>query len=198
MTELIEEFEVVLKFQTVVNCETGEITTNCIKKSIDKVVKPAEIKESKPRTKKSKKEESSDPKVVLEDNKLCLNQATVDLVGIEPGDKVDIGYKKQGKSMIPVIYKDDKKGNKVTKSLTVACRGSKHDELAKYGTEFDVVPHSEEGMFILKSGDLELEESLDEDSDEAIDSVIDVDIQDLLNSNEDDSIKEISAFEFKL
>ena len=114
MTELVEEFEVTLKFQTVVNCETGEITTNCIKKTIDKVVKPAEIKEKKPRTKKSNKEECPDPKISLEDNKLCLNNAVLELIGVEPGDKLDIGYKKQGKQMIPVIYKDDKKGKILT------------------------------------------------------------------------------------
>lgn len=195
MSELIEKFKVVLDFEVTVDPETGEIVTNCVKKTIDKAgFKSAEIKEKK--TKKVKKEECSDPKIILEENKYCLNQAAADLIGVEPGDKLDIAYKKQGKTITPIIYKDNKKGNKLNKSLTVACRGSKQEELAKYGTEFYLVPHSEDGVFVLTNKDKEIEENLD-DEELPIDETIDVDIQDLLN-DEDANITEISAFEYKL
>lgn len=129
MDPIIEEFTITLKYQVSVDTETGEMTTKCLSRKVDK--SNFEVVEEKPRKKisKAKKEDDSGPTLTLEDNKYCLSQAAADLMGVEPGDKLDIKYEKRGKETVPVIGSDDvwgtKGGNKLTKSLTVACRGRK-------------------------------------------------------------------------
>lgn len=94
--------------------------------------------------------------------------------------------------------------NKLTKSLGVACRGSKREELSKYGNEFLIVPHeTKEGIFILTNEDSSLEELLDdtiekEDKlDEAIELPTDIDLQDLID-DEDANITKVSSSIFQL
>ena len=94
------------------------------------------------------------------------------------------------KKIVPVIGTDEafqsKGGNRLTKTNTIACRGSKHTELAKYGSEFNIIQHpSKEGLFILKST-TEIEEQELED--------IDIDLQDII----DNDVKEIDSNFFKL
>lgn len=192
---IAETFTVTLTFQTSVDTETGEIKTECIKKSIDKVVKSAEVKVKKI---KSKKEESSDPTLILEDNKYYLNQAAINLTGYQPDDKLDIKYEKRGKEITPILGNDEDfgthNGNRLTKTFSVAYRGSKNEELAKYGTEFLVIPHSEkEGLYILKAKVDELEQAL-EDTNNIV--VEDLDLQELID--EDAQATEVPASMFQL
>lgn len=126
MDPIIEEFTITLKYQVKVDTETGEMTTKCLSRKVDK--SNFEVVDAKPKKKStSVKNESSEPKLILENNKYQLTQAAVDLMGVEPDDKIDIKYEKQGKNITPVIGSDEtfgtKQGNKLTKSLTVACRG---------------------------------------------------------------------------
>lgn len=128
MDPIIEEFTITLKYQVKVDTETGEMTTKCLSRKVDK--SNFEVVDAKPKKKStSVKNESSEPKLILESNKYQLTQAAVDLMGVEPDDKIDIKYEKQGKNITPVIGSDEtfgtKQGNKLTKSLTVACRGRK-------------------------------------------------------------------------
>jgi hypothetical protein len=45
---------------------------------------------------------------------------------------------------------DPSKGNRLTKTYTISCRGSKHDNLKDFGTEFNVVPYEgKDGWFKL-------------------------------------------------
>lgn len=206
MEPIIEEFTLTLKYQVTVDTETGEMTTKCISRKVDK--SNLQVVEAKPRkVSKSKKVESSEPTLVLEDNKYCLNQAAVDLMGVEPDSKLDIKYEKRGKETIPVIGSDEAfgthSGNRLTKSLTVACRGSKNEELSKYGSEFILVPHeTKEGIFILQNEDAKLEQALDDtiekgnDSEEEIELPVDIDLQDLIDG-EDAKITEVSSSMFK-
>ena len=117
MNEIIENFTVTLHFQTKVDTNTGEVTTECIKKSIDKVVR---VVEDKPKKKASKpqKNESSTPMLILEDNKYSLNQAAVELMGVEPDCKLDIKYEQRGKQRIPVIGTDEAFGTKRSEEHT--------------------------------------------------------------------------------
>lgn len=205
MDPIVEEFTLTLKYQVKVDTETGEMTTKCISRKVDK--SNFEVAEDKPKRKiaKSKKEESSEPTLILEENKYCLNQAAVDLMKVEPDCKLDIKYEKRGKETVPVIGTDTafgtKQGNKLTKSLTVACRGSKREELAKYGTEFILIPHkTKEGIFVLQDKDAELEKILDDTipkEDEEISLPMDTDLQDLID-NVDATITEVSPSIFKL
>lgn len=202
--DIIEEFTLTLKYQVKVDTETGEMITKCISRKIDKNIEAVEVKPAK-RVSKTKKEESSEPILVLEDNKYCLNQAAVDLMEIGPDCKLDIKYEKRGKDTVPVIGSDEafgsRGGNKLTKSLTVAYRGSKREELAKYGTKFAIIPHeTKEGIFILQNGDTKLEQALDnveKEIDEEIEFPMDIDLQDLIDDT-DATITEISSSMFQL
>lgn len=206
--EIIENFKVVLDFQVSVDEETGEITTKCVKKSIDKTGFKAEEPKRKSSTKsKAKKEESDTPLLTLEDNKYCLNTAAVQLMGIEYGCKLDIKYQKVGKTVVPVIADDEvwgtHSGNKTTKTFTVACRGSKNEELAKYGNVFTVIAHPDTaGLFILQSGLVNIEDEDPELEDipsieEELSLPIDEDLQSLIDST-DAQITEVSSSIFTL
>lgn len=197
MDPIIEEFTITLKYQVKVDTETGEMTTKCLSRKVDK--SNFEVVDAKPKKKStSVKNESSEPKLILENNKYQLTQAAVDLMGVEPDDKIDIKYEKQGKNITPVIGSDEtfgtKQGNKLTKSLTVACRGSKNEELAKFGSEFTLVPHpKKDGIFILSTGNVKTEK---EEEDEEI-SLPDIDLQELID-DKDAEITEVSSSMFQL
>ena len=206
MEPIIEEFTITLKYQVKVDTETGEMTTKCISRKIDKSNFEVVEEKSKRKTSKVKKEESSSPLLTLEDNKYCLTQAAIDLMGVEPDCKLDIKYEKRGKETIPVIGSDEvwgtKGGNKLTKSLTVACRGSKNEELSKFGQEFTLIPHEKkEGLFILQSGTAEVKidneiEDL-QNLEEEISIPVDVDLQDLIDDT-DANVKEVNSSMFQL
>ena len=206
MDPIVEEFTITLKYQVKVDTETGEMTTKCISRKIDKSNFEVVEEKSKRKTSKVKKEESSEPILTLEDNKYCLTQAAADLMGVEPDCKLDIKYEKRGKETVPVIGSDDvwgtKGGNKLTKSLTVACRGSKNEELSKFGQEFTLVPHEKkDGLFILQNGTakVEIDDEVEDlqDLEEAISIPVDVDLQDLIDDS-DANVKEVSSSMFQL
>lgn len=89
----------------VVNSETGEIK---------KVDLPKEKKSSSKKT--TKKDENPNPTLTLEENKYILNSAAVELLEVEPEDRLDIKYEKQGKGdLIPVIGTNEAFGTKAGK-----------------------------------------------------------------------------------
>lgn len=193
MDPIVEEFTITLKYQVTVDTETGEMTTKCIKRTVDKT--NFEVSEKKT-AKKKVVEDNSSPQLTLEDNKYRLNTAAIELMGVSAESKIDIKYEKQGKTMIPVIGSDEafgtRGGNRLSKSNTVACRGSKHEELIKYGTVFQIVPHdSKAGLFILK-GDAQIN-TLDGDENVSIDE--EIDISQLID---DKDVEEINSFDFTL
>lgn len=206
MDPIIEEFTITLKYQVTVDTETGEMTTKCIKRTVDKSNLEVIDSPSRKTSKKSKKEESPIPQLTLEDNKYCLNTAAVELLGITTDSKLDIKYEKNGRSMQPVIGTDEvfgtKGGNKVTKSNTVACRGSKNEELSKYGKIFEIKPHeTKEGLFLLigdntTKTDQQGDDNIKiEDSDE--DLPLDIDLSALID-DKDAKIEEIDSSYFQL
>ena len=93
--------------------------------------------------------------------------------------------------------------NKLTKNNTVAYRGAKNEELAKYGTEFTILAHnSKEGLFVLSSGNIPVQqEELSGDENIALedeDSLpLDIDLAGLVNE-QDANVTEIDANFFKL
>lgn len=195
MDPIVEEFTITLKYQVTVDTETGEMTTKCIKRTVDKT--NFEVSEKKT-AKKKVVEDNSSPQLTLEDNKYRLNTAAIELMGVSAESKIDIKYEKQGKTMIPVIGSDEafgtRSGNRLSKSNTVACRGSKHEELVKYGNVFQIIPHdSKAGLFILK-GDAQVD-TLDGDENVSIDEEIDIS---QLIDDKDNNIEEINSFDFTL
>lgn len=188
-----------------VDIETGESV--CVGREIinDDLKKPKKSSES---TKKSKqgKEEDPNPRIVLEENKYILNSAAAELLQVEPDDRLDIKYEKQGKGLIPVIGTNEsfgtKGGNKLTKGMSVSCRGKANEELSKYGSEFSIIPHpNKEGLFIL-CGDKHPNPAPEVEDDKVViedlpEEKLDINLDELTGSL-DSEVKEISAFDFNM
>lgn len=134
---------------------------------------------------KKPKDTDVDPKVYLEDNKIRLNNKAVELTGFEPEQKINILFEKKGKTITPTICLDDKNGNRLTKTYTISCRGSRHDNLAEYGDIFEVIPYDgKDGYFKLK-GNLEKEDDIIDIPEEI--SVDDDDNEDIIDNDEIDA-----------
>ena len=90
-----------------------------------------EVKKSSSGT-RTRKPKDEDPvaKLNLLDNKIQFNAAAVEMTGFEPEMKIDIKFEKKGRVTTPVLCQDDKTGNRLTKTFTISCRGSKHENLA--------------------------------------------------------------------
>ena len=171
----------------VVNTETGEVKSVKVKKTS--------------KTKTSKVEDTDpNPKLTLLGAKYELNTAALKALNVQPDDRIDIKYDKQGTLFIPIIGSDEsfntKGGNRLSKSNTVVYRGKSHDQLVEYGTVFDLIPcDNRPGIFILK-GDKEPEIIEDENlaKPEVIDEFTDdLDIDDLVEDT-----TEISSLDFSL
>lgn len=107
-------------------------------------------------TKAEEAEDSAEPQITLEANKYILNKAAATLMGVEWENRLDIKYQpiEKGGMMFPIIGTDTawktKSGNKLTKSLTVSCRGNANELLSKYGDTFTVTPwKGHEGLFVM-------------------------------------------------
>lgn len=142
------------------NPETNEYTPlkqEIVKDKVQKQTKKAE-----------EAEDSAEPQITLESNKYVLNKAAAELMGVKWEDRLDIKYQpiEKGGLMFPIIGTDvawkTKSGNKVTKSLTVSCRGNANDLLSKYGDTFTVTPwKGHEGLFVLIGNKDRSEEEVD-------------------------------------
>ena len=148
---------------SIVDKETGEIIT--------REATLGDFKEVKKTTStRSKKPKDEDPvaKVTLLEGKIQMNNAAVQMTGWEPEMKIDIKFDKKGRTTTPVMVKADT-GNRLTKTYTISCRSSKHDNLAEYGDIFEVIPYEgKEGYFKLK-GNAEKEDDIIDVPEEVID-----------------------------
>ena len=136
---------------------------------------------------RTKKPKDDDPvaKITLLEGKWQMNAACVALTGFEPEQKLEIKFEKKGRITTPVLCEDEKSGNRLTKTYTVSCRGSKHDNLAEYGDIFEVIPYDgKDGYFKLK-GNLEKEDDIIDIPEEI--SVDDDDNEDIIDNNEIDA-----------
>lgn len=200
-----ETFTVKLTYEMSVNADTGEILeTRLIDRSIDN----SDLKAVKPSAKKKVvQDEDKEPKLILEDNKYRLNNAAVELMGLDTDSKLNIRYEQGKGGDVPVIGTSIafgiSSGNKLTKSNTVACRGHNREELVKYGEEFILVPHpSKPGLFILTSESVKPEQLIGDDNvsvegGEDEDLPFDLDVKELVD-DEDANITEIDSNFFKL
>ena len=130
-----------ITYERSVDTDTGEILKTEIVKTSD----------TKKTVKTPVKDSDTEPKVYLEDNKLRLNSLAVELLGVNPDDRLDVQYTET----YPVIGKSEVFGNpeggtKLTKSYTLSFRGKRSETLQKFGTEFKVI--ESDGRFILDSG----------------------------------------------
>lgn len=134
---------------TLVDTETGELFT---KEATFGEFKEAKKKASTTRTKKPK---DDDPvaKLTVLDGKVQLNNKAVEMTGFEPEMKIAIEFEKKGRQITPIMFEDDNKGNRLTKTYTISCRGSKHDNLIEYGTVFELIPYEGKPNFFKLKGD---------------------------------------------
>ena len=142
---------------------------------------------------KKPKDDNPNPQITLLEGKWQMNNACVQLTGFEPEQKLEIKFEKKGRVITPVLCEDEKSGNRLTKTYTVSCRGSKHDNLAEYGTIFDVIPYEENGN--IKPGYFRLKGDAPEKEDDIIDipqEIADPDEQDDLELDSNDEGVEIN------
>ena len=165
MPTVKETFILSLTYEMSVDTETGEVLeTKLIDRSVNKPVKAM-----KATANEAGQDDDKEPKLYLEDNKCRLNSKAISLMGISPGDKLDIKYDDGKNGSVPIIGTDEafgtKGGNKLTKSNTIACRGSKNEELSKYGKEFVLATHpSKAGLFVLTSEEVAVDQLVGDDN----------------------------------
>ena len=180
-----------ITYELSIDTDTGEIIGT-------KIVSKKEENNTAPKksTKKKTIEEDSTPKVYLEENKLKLNTAALELLGVEAGNKLDVQYDKNNNPIIgtPEAFGSPKLGNKLTKSGTIAFRGSKNEELAKWGNEFNLVDRGN-GIFGMVNDQIVQDE--EEVTDENIEIPDDIDLSLSVDSLIDDA-EEVDANMFKL
>lgn len=199
MPTIKETFILSLTYEMSVDTETGEVLeTKLIDRSVNKPVKAMKATASE-----AVQDNDKEPKLYLEDNKCRLNSKAISLMGISPGDKLDIKYDEGKNGSVPVIGTDEafgtKGGNKLTKSNTIACRGSKNEELSKYGKEFVLAIHpSKAGLFVLTSEEVAVDQLVGDDN-VNIDTPegIDLNLEGLVD-DEDANVSSIDTNFFKL
>lgn len=197
-----EVFTVHLTYEISVNIDTGEILET---KLINRDVDNSDLR-SKP-IKKVVQDDSSEPTLVLESNRYRLNEAAINLMGLDYSSKLVIKYEECGSESIPIIGTNTafgiSSGNKLTKSNTVACRGSNHDELSKHGETFIILPHpSRQGLFILSSESesecgLTGDDNIKEEGNEGEDLPFNLSVDELVD-DQDANITEIDSNFFQL
>ena len=107
-----------------------------------KVIEQKQVQDKvrKVSNKKTTVEETGEGIIILEENKICLNECAAAMLNVEAGDRIDVQYDKINNKMIPIIGSIESlgvsKGNKLTKGLTVSFRGNANMELVKYGSRF--------------------------------------------------------------
>lgn len=173
---------------TLVDTETGELFT---KEATFGDFKEAVKKTSTSTRSKKPKDTDPTPKITLLEGKWQMNAACIELTGFEPEQKLEIKFEKKGRITTPVLCEDEKSGNRLTKTYTVSCRGSKHDNLAAFGDVFEVIPYEDkEGYFKLK-GNIEKEDDIIDVPEEISDPEEDMDI-------EGGTTEDVSDFELEL
>ena len=183
------------------NEETGEIITDTRELKDDSVKKPSTRKSSSKKKDSEVDDTNPNPLLILEENKYILNKAAVEVLGVEPGDKVDIKQQKLNKKECLVIGAAEtfgtQSGNKLTQKNAVSYRGKNNQNLAEHGNEFTFTPHPKiDGLFIL-TGNREpeiKEDVVPEAEDIASEDELDDEMASLIDGNADDT--EISDNDF--
>ena len=188
-----ETFKVLFTYEQ--DPETGEI------KTLNREVINTDLG-TKRKTKTSSrlpKDTDPNPKITLESNKLVLNAAAAELMGISPEDRVELKYEKIGTKFCPIIGNQTafgtSGGNRVTKSLTISFRGKAHDRLAEYGEVFTITAHTAKSNVFMLHGNHEPEEVPQQeitvdDPDE------DINLDELIGNDTDNNTTVMSAVDF--
>lgn len=160
--------------------ETGEIITKEATLGDFK-----DVVKSTPRTKKPKTDNEPIPMLHVLDGKIQMNTKAQELCGFEPEQKIAIELEKKGRTLTPIMFESDSKGNRLTKTYTISCRGKKRDDLLAYGDTFEVIAIDDRpGHFKLKGNveqpeddiiDIPEEITNPDEFDEELDSIASID-----------------------
>ena len=108
MPTVKETFILSLTYEMSVDTETGEVLeTKLIDRSVNKPVKAMKVTANE-----AGQDDDKEPKLYLEDNKCRLNSKAISLMGISPGDKLDIKYDDGKNGSVPIIGTDEAFGTK--------------------------------------------------------------------------------------
>jgi len=160
------------------------------------IVKDTEGKTVKQKTKKSSTLNTTNPHLVVADNKLILNEPLIQAINAQPDDRIAINYYTvNNQETFPLIGKseafaDPASGNRLTKSYTVSFRGNQRTVLLEYGEEFTIEPFKE-GMFKLIP--LKKCETVNEEKDleEFTSSEIDLELEQIMSESTDETIDDL-------
>lgn len=146
-------------------------------------------------------DDSSEPQITLDPNKYILNKAAAQLMGVAWEDRLSIKYQKIDGITFPVIGTDEafgtKGGNKLTKGLSVSCRGKANDLLKEYGDTFTVTKmKGRDDLFVLV-GNADRPAEPEPDNIEVIEDEGNIDLP-LDTEIGDESAKEIDPLTFEL
>ena len=143
------------------------------------------------------------PVLSLQKNLYDLSPSALQLLGAEPGDKLDIRYRPiQVGKLSPVIGTNkawgDESGNKITQHLTVSFRGKANKELAEFGDLFILEPLTE-GLYQLvpfkvatKEPTIKVEEPVEVKTpvaSEELEEIKEIDLDDILAGLEEDNLE---------
>lgn len=175
-----------------VDTETGDVTN--VKCQVEGQVKR--------KTTTKKKSEVEEPYSVIErlETKLSLNNKAISELGIEPGDRVDVIYEKVKGVLKPFVQVGGEKGNKLTKTNTVAFKGNQNIVLAEFGDQFTLEPHSENTFKLsqitdnIESGD-SIKAEVIVDNDFPIQDLDELTYEDI--KSETDDLTDIDVLQFK-
>lgn len=144
-------------------------------------------------------EDNGEPSILLTDNKYILNKLATELLEVEPGDRIDIKYQMVDNLTYPIIGSSkawkSEGGNKITKSLTVSCRGQANSLLSQYGKTFTLSPWiGHPGLFTMLGDEHPV---VEQDSNIKVTESPDIedDIKEVDNQPNEDIFKETDNFD---
>lgn len=140
-----------------------------------------EKKKSTKKTSSKKEDDNPNPEITLLENKYVLNNAAIELLGVEPDDKLHI----QIVHGDPIIGKCEvfglEKGNRFCKNGGVSYRGKNREALAVFGEKFTLIATDKDGQFLMKGDAPELPKETEE-----IANIDDInDLEDLIDSTDE-------------
>lgn len=128
--------------------------------------------------------------VQLMDNKLKLTPKAIEMIGVQPGDRIQVNYwTENNQNTFPLIGKsevftDPEEGSKLSKSNTVSFRGNKNSTLQIYGKLFKLELFKD-NMFKMIKVETESTEQEQAELDDLNNSEIDDEIKDIISQAED-------------
>lgn len=110
---------------------------------------------------KNKFEGINVPIIELGDKKLILSPLTLQILDVNPGDRLSINYiQKNNENTFPVIGKaeifaDPENGQKLTKSNTISFRGNQYKFLKQFGNLFKLEMYTKDIYKMVTINDIE-------------------------------------------